>query len=143
MYGRVALFRAVLLAGVGLAITGCGSSGPTRYPVEGTVTYNGQPLPDGHISLFAVDGQAAPDAGPISQGKFKIMSTPGKKRVEIKASRDKAGAPTAAAKAMGALTEREQYIQARYNDKSELTIEVKTEKNEAQWEVGDKDVKKT
>ena len=61
---------------------GCGPSpdGPVRYQVSGTVTYDGQPVPNGFIS-FAPDstaGNKGPGGGaPIDQGRFKTDANRG------------------------------------------------------------------
>jgi hypothetical protein len=114
-----------------LGLVGCGSSGPTKYPVEGMVYYDNKPIPSGNVTLMPTDGSgAAPDATEITDGKFKLLSTPGKRRVEIRANRDKAG-NAEAVKAMGVAVEREQYIPAKYNEKSETIIDVTADgKNE-------------
>ena len=51
-------FRCSLLIAVALGITvvivGCGKSGPEKYNISGTVTYQGKPVPAGQI-LFQPD----------------------------------------------------------------------------------------
>lgn len=108
----------VVLGGV----AGCSNEPPT-YPVKGTVTWQGQPLPDGHV-VFKPDGQnIRPDADKITNGEFAFRATQGAKRVEIWANREKPGQEKN--KVMG-LREKEQYIPKRYNSETTLKIEVKT-----------------
>src|SRR4051812_2431501 len=77
---------------LGLALlAGCGQSGPVKYPVAGTVKFESGPLPQGHITLMPIEGGGAPDARPITNGKYSFLASPGKKRVEITATREKAG----------------------------------------------------
>jgi len=71
-----------------LALSGCGPSGSEKYTVTGTVTFDGQPVPDGHIIFAPTEAGLPPDAGKISRGKFELTATAGKKRVEIHASRE-------------------------------------------------------
>ena len=57
---RIAGMAATLLALC--VLVGCGDSGgPTRYSVEGTVTFDGKPVPSGEIAL-------EPDAGKGNKG---------------------------------------------------------------------------
>lgn len=119
-----AMIRFLALTAACLTLAGCGSSGPTKYPVEGMVYYDNKPIPSGNLTLMPIDEAVAPDAVEITNGKFTLMSTPGKRRVEIRANRDKPG-NAANVKAMGVPVEREQYLPAKYNDKSELTVEIK------------------
>ncbi len=63
----------VLLIPVG----GCGgSSGPQRYDLSGSVTYNGKPVPAGHLT-FAPDkanGNSGPGASAnIEKGRYQTM----------------------------------------------------------------------
>ena len=71
--------RSAAIAAVAIAATapGCGgASGPARYPLSGTVTYDGEPVPVGFIH-FVPDverGNSGPAAGAaIERGRF---STP-------------------------------------------------------------------
>jgi hypothetical protein len=73
-------------AGVALAAAGCG--GVERVPLNGDVTLDGQPLPDGSIVFLPAGGQGGPKAvGRIVQGKYSIPAdegpSPGALRVEI------------------------------------------------------------
>jgi len=66
-----------------LIFTGCGGQsddGPTRYQLEGTVTYDGKPVPKGEIS-FRPDSEAG-NKGPggfanIEEGKFHVDADKG------------------------------------------------------------------
>ncbi|PQO44044.1 hypothetical protein [Blastopirellula marina] len=81
-------FAATLLAVVAVVSCGCGKAddGRERFPVSGTVTYKGQPLPQGKLILMPADGET--NGGPtqvvmIEQGAFDGVATPGRKRVEF------------------------------------------------------------
>ncbi len=89
-------------------LTGCGGQ-PAKHPVSGTVTWNGQPLPAGHIVFEPLDAPLAPDAGPIRNGTFSLPASLGQKRVAIHADREIASSDPV----MGA-TPREAYIPQRY-----------------------------
>ncbi len=113
--GRLGLL-AVLSASV-LAI-GCGDG---RQPVQGTVTFDGQPVPDGTISFVPIDPALGPDAGRIENGRFHLVAKPGPKRVEIRASRP---VQSPDPRDPDAANLREDYIPRRYNAETELTAEV-------------------
>jgi hypothetical protein len=107
---------------VGLAVViGCGPSG--RYPVSGTVTLDGSPVPEGDIIFTDPEKKIGPDGGKIKGSKFDLLVKPGKKRVEIWATRMQKLPPGRT----GALGETEMpmdYIPRQYNLESELTAEV-------------------
>lgn len=72
-------------------LAGCGTSsdGLTRFPVSGSVTFQGKPVEQGKLILLPMTTEAG--AGPtqvipIQQGQFDGVSTPGHKRVEFYAS---------------------------------------------------------
>jgi hypothetical protein len=100
-------------------LAGCGPSGPKTFEVSGTVTWEGNPVPEGDIVFLPVDGKVSPDAGKIHDGRFQFRAKAGKKRVEIHASRDN-GVVDPVMKTTG----REPYIPQEYNAKSILEVEV-------------------
>jgi len=112
---------AVALLGV-FALLGC-DSGPRMYPVSGTVTLDGQPVPEGDIAFLDPDNQIGPDAGKIKDGKFAFKTKAGKKMVEIRAARMQKPPPGADGPG-GAEPAFIEYLPERYNEKTELTAEV-------------------
>jgi hypothetical protein len=127
-------FLAVVVLAVVFA--GCGPSGPKRYKVTGAVTWNGKPLPKGHIVFEPTDRSITPDAGDILDGKFETMVQAGSKTVQIRASREVPGAKFDPA--MGAVP-REQYIPPRYNDETTLQADIKPEgPNHFEYPLSDK-----
>ena len=103
-------------------VAGCGPSGPQRYPVSGTVTFDGQPVADGFITFTPEGDDLAPDADKITDGKFEFEAQAGRKRVEILANRQPTGGQIDPV--MNAVP-LEQYIPPQYNSESTLSIEVK------------------
>lgn len=104
-------------------LTGCGAKGPATCPVSGTITFDGQPVRVGQIIFRPVDDQSASSAGQIREGKFSFASLPGKKRVEILATREIPGRFDESNP--GEKTPlQEMYIPAKYNRQTELTAEV-------------------
>jgi len=67
-----AIARIALVAGL-IAISGCGSDGLGRVPVEGTVTVDGAPMPSGSIVFVPADGTKGPKAAAIVEnGQFSL-----------------------------------------------------------------------
>jgi len=75
-----------------VAVVGCGDSGglPRRYPVSGTVTYNGKPLERGNINFAPDDAKGRAAGGTISNGRYSLTTQdpddgalPGKYRVSV------------------------------------------------------------
>jgi hypothetical protein len=112
---RAAAGLVLLLA---LVSAGCGVR---TYPVKGTVTFNGQPIPEGTINFLAEDGRIAPDSGRIFNGEYLVQVKAGRKKVEVYAHREVPGQQNI--QVMG-LRARESYIPLKYNVRSELRCEV-------------------
>jgi hypothetical protein len=100
------------------AWAGCGKS--EFIEVTGTVTYGGKPITDdGEIRFIPHDKSIASVAGKLNGGEFELRSKPGKMKVYIQAVRW-----TGRWDPVEKCEITELYIPARYNDKSELEIEV-------------------
>ena len=109
-----------------LLAVGCESSSD-RAALEGIVTLDGEPLPDGQIVFLPQADATGPSAGStIENGNYSVPADmglfAGNFRVEITAER-KTGR-----KIVGFLGEEvdqvENYLPARYNDQSELVAQV-------------------
>jgi hypothetical protein len=99
---RSALIRrgfAVLAASGAVVIASCGTSSDygvgQRYPVSGTVTYNGQPLEKGMISFVPDTPKSAGATGAIEKGAYALSTVgdrdgarPGKYKVTITSKED-------------------------------------------------------
>ena len=69
------LKRNLLLLTVVAFATGCGNSGPATAPVSGTVTYNGKPVPNAHVSFVPSDAsRRAAEGLTDTSGRF-ILGT--------------------------------------------------------------------
>jgi hypothetical protein len=80
---RVAGAGLLVLALVLLGGQGCGSSTAT---ISGEVTYDGQPVGDGSITLTPADGKGPVVGGEIREGKYAMTKiTPGPKVARIEA----------------------------------------------------------
>jgi hypothetical protein len=113
------------LAILALTIVGCGSGeeGPAKYKVSGTVTFKGENVKDGLIMFTPVEGGKGPEAGPIKDGKYSLRAKGGKQKVSITASRD--SGKTESDFKGGTVPVLESYIPEKYNEKTELVVEVK------------------
>lgn len=118
------------IVAMGLAvIAGCGSSsdGYARFPVEGKVLLDGQPLISGTIGFIA-RGEGASASAEIADGSFRLGATdglsPGGYRVEI-FSLQPTGRKVPNADESGTLVdETTNVIPERYNVRSELSAEI-------------------
>ena len=118
----------------GLLLAGC-SHQPRLYEVTGSVTFDGQPIPEGDLLFVTPDGTRGPDPAKITGGKYELKTTAGKKRVEISASKIRPGG----ARGAGGEPVAEEYVPARYNIQSELTADVQAKaKNTFDFELGSK-----
>ena len=123
-------FRCLLVAGAVLALAGCSSSSG-RSRVEGTVRYGGEPVDQGGIAFVREGGGSDPEnraTGAIQEGRYNLekVPAPGAYRVQIywhKKTGRKIGPPDQAT------DERKQAIPPKYNEKTELKVEVKPGRN--------------
>jgi len=78
-----------LVLGLGLLVSitalGCSSRGARSCHASGTVSIDGKPVAVGQISFdITVEGDVS-SSGPISQGRYDLWVSPGKKKVRISA----------------------------------------------------------
>ncbi len=123
-------FAAMRVTGAALLLalaSGCGSEtgGPQRYIASGSVTLDGKPLTTGYILFEPEDRSIASDAGPIKDGKYSFESQPGKKKVQISATRPTGRTQEELNPGSGNEPVYEQYLPAKYSsDATELRAEV-------------------
>ena len=133
---RRTLHNSVLLLLFGAA-TGCGGDGLNRASVEGMVTVDGTPIPEGNMAMIPMAGTTGPSAGAtITDGKYFISSdkgpVPGTYRVEIKAIRKTGRQIVDSHKPPpdNLVDETEQYIPPEYNVESTLSVQLQAGKNQ-------------
>jgi len=124
-----------LLAVVTLALLiGCGGPDSDRASVSGKVTFDGEPVETGQIA-FEPQGQGRFGIAQIVDGAYQMPAqqgpTPGKYTVRITADRpsSKAAQPAPEVSGRPTGTSYEQYIPAKFNERSELTVEISAEPN--------------
>lgn len=113
-------------------LAGCGSGpkGPALFAVKGAVTFDGTPVETGRIEFRKTDGDGRAYSGEIKNGTYNLQCEAGKMSVSITASRIIPGKfdtsnPDDEPQPVG-----EMYIPKKYNDKTELTAEVKPAAND-------------
>jgi hypothetical protein len=116
---------AALLAGCGQR----GYSGPGRFPLAGTVTYDGQPIDIGSISFLPLNessGQRV-SGGYIFDGKYEVPegqgANAGKYRVEIRWQK-LTGKKIRDRSSEDLIEQRAEGLPAKFHKDSELTAEV-------------------
>ncbi len=122
----------VVLAVVTLPLIGCGKSiDPRRVEVHGTVTLDGEPVPDGSISFYPAAGNKGVAAGgDLSKGSYRIPRDKGpmagKNRVEIRSPYSTGREITIGRQKIKEHLDR---IPAEYNRNSELEVDVQAGEN--------------
>jgi hypothetical protein len=122
----------LLLATV--ATLGCSGSGDeiVKSEITGTITYNNEPVEFGEIHFLPADGTVGPQAnGGIRDGKYAVQANGGvpvgNQKVAIFAYFD---LPKPDFLPPLAPTPREQYIPAKYNKQTELTVTIEADRDE-------------
>lgn len=110
--------RCVLAWACFAGLVGCQREVETE--VSGLVKIDGAPLTEGEIIFEAENQDATPEAAEITQGKYVVKLTPGKKLVRINASR-----PTKIPDPVMGTAARESMIEPEFNLESTLKVEVK------------------
>lgn len=127
----------VLLGAIAiLQLSGCGPSGPKKYGVHGTVTFEKQPVKNGIIQFMPEGGSASTGGAAIVDGKYEILAEKGllagAYKVSISAptgsSDDKGGAP-------GISVPPKETLPEKYNAKTELRVEVPKDNNEFNFDL--------
>lgn len=129
-----------------LPLAGCReSTGLQKVIVSGSVKYDGQPISNGEIRFFPIEGTQGPVSGsPIVNGtyeaKYRDGVPVGKHRVEIMAYRSQKGSVPEEIAREGGPTE--QYLPARFNTDSELTRSVEASTKSLDFDLSSKKKKK-
>ncbi len=152
LFVRKAVFCTALLAVAGLSLPGCGGAQATidRQPVSGKITLDGTPLDQGAIRFepFADTKPRTTAGSPIQNGNYDIPKAgglpPGKYMVSITSSEAGPPLPTDPAEAMnaaGKMQPKPERIPARYNQNTELVVEIKSGSNQHDFPLTSKKTK--
>jgi hypothetical protein len=103
--------------------------------VSGTVTVDGAPAESGAMAFFPVSGKGSPSGAPIKEGRYSARVLPGQAKVEVRVPK-----VVGTQKAYGTSDSpvqqvRTESLPARYNDATELRIEVQPGQNEHNFEL--------
>jgi hypothetical protein len=126
-YHHTSVRQRTSLAIILLAALGCGqTSDLDKVVVRGTVTLDGQPIPNGELRFIPTNGTKGPiSGGPIKDGAYVAQGRGGvpvgEHRVEIKAYRP-AGKPGQSISPEGGPAE--QYLDRRFNEQTTLTAKI-------------------
>lgn len=127
--------RAILLTSMAAAL-GCGSGTPAnRGSVHGMVTVDGQPAKAGAISFSPKDGMSPTAGGEIVEGRYKVDVPLGLSAVAVrvpKVTGQKKLYDTPDSPVQPIMTES---LPAKYNDETELTLDVKVGDNEQNYDL--------
>jgi len=118
-----------LMAIVVAALVAAGCEEPTKAVVTGTVTVDGAPAKSGSIAFFPVDGKSSTTGAEIIDGQYTAQVPFGASKVEIRVSKavgQKKLYDTPDSPIKPILAEA---LPSRYNDESELTLDVKPGEN--------------
>ena len=126
------------LAAASFALGGC-SQGPAVGTVTGEVTLDGQPVKKGHLEFTPVDGQGQTGGIMITDGKFSGPIPVAKMRVKIHSPKP-SGKKYKAYDTPESPWEEEvmEGLPAKYNDKSDITLDVKRGRQEVKYELKSK-----
>lgn len=115
-----------------LFIAGCA---PAAVTLSGKVTVNGQPLEKGIIDFAPLDKAPISPSAEIVNGQYQLKLAPGKKQVSISAPvvTDRRPEHNGPGALMVEITA--ESIPAKYNAKTELTIEVTAATTNKDWEL--------
>jgi len=123
-------FLAALLLG--------GCSNDNTAEVTGTVLVDGKPAPRGSVSFIPADGKSPTAGAEIKDGKYSAKVPLGNSKVQIRVPKvvgQKKLYPTPDSPVQDLL---EEVLPKKYNDETELTLDVKSGKNEKDWDLKSK-----
>jgi hypothetical protein len=123
------MVRGLPAAGVLFLALGCAA----ESEVSGTVKVGGADLDSGAILFVPVDGKTGTAGGEIKQGRYSVKVPVGQMKVSISAPKvvgQKKVYNTPNSPVMPVTAEA---LPARYNEKTELTLDVKPGRNTKDW----------
>jgi hypothetical protein len=133
-------FFKTLLLGLAAAalLAGCG---PATATVSGEVTLDGQPLDKGLIVFAPAEGSGDPVRADVVNGRYEVRTTPGKKHVQISATKVVGSVPAHKGPDAPLLERTEERVHERFNSKTELTYDAQAGGNTKNWAVTSKNAK--
>lgn len=121
-----------VLAGVLFLPSGCSPAGPRKMTIRGTVTFDGQPLPEGQVVFIPNDPALGAAGGAIVNGVFTLSTYKGPHRVEVNSQKTKAQPVPAGGLPESGLTFVD-IIPSRYNEKTTLSFDVQSSQDRPEF----------
>jgi hypothetical protein len=121
---------AVALLLVVAAVAGCSS---TEGQVSGVVTVDGEEVKSGAITFVPVDGKGTTTGGKIENGRYSVRVPVGRMKVSISEPRESHKKKVYATPNSPEMPVYKEWLPDRYNEKTELTLEVKAGTNRKDW----------
>lgn len=131
-----AAVSAVLLAAL-LILSGC-ADGPPMGEVSGNVTIDGKPVDKGAIKFEPEDGKTPTAGGEISEGFYLVRVPVGPMKVSISAPKVVGKKPIYNTPNSPEMPITVEALPARYNEKTELRLDVKPGKIEKHYDLQSK-----
>jgi hypothetical protein len=122
---RMSFVLSFIFAGCSALWLGCGPKVDPEYPVSGTVTLDGSPMPQGQVT-FRDDVKAVFSTFTVTNGQFNDKSEAGNFKVEINSFRDETAQPGAGGYVPPGGTTKINIVLPEYNATSKITAEVKS-----------------
>jgi hypothetical protein len=134
MRARIAGAAFGLVAGLTLVV-GCGGDGMAE--VSGTVTVDGKAV-DGAITFLPADGKSQTAGGAIQGGRYTARVPLGTAKVEIRVPKEVGRKKLYNTPDSPEQPILQEVLPERYNNKTELTYDVKAGRQEKNWELPSK-----
>ena len=116
-----------------LVMPGC--SDPTKGVVSGSILVDGEPAETGSIAFFPVDGKSTTAGAEIMEGKYTATVPVGRAKVEIRVSEVVGETKLYNTPDSPVQPITQEVLPPKYNDESELLLDVKPGKNEQNYEL--------
>jgi hypothetical protein len=137
LFSARTISRSVLLL-VFAHLTGC-SQGPAVGTVTGEVTFDGQPVKDGHVLFTPLDGNGQTGGGTIREGKLVAEKVPaGKMKVELHGNKVVGKRKAYDTPESPWEDDVAELLPPKYNFKSDMTLEVKRGPQDVKYDLKSK-----
>ncbi len=117
-----------------LCITGCGPESNTAY-ISGTVSIDGKPTDKGSISFIPVNGQGPTAGAEIKDGKFNSQAALGECKVEVRVPKVVGKKKLYDTPDSPIQDVMEEVLPSKFNEASELRIDIKKGTNTKDWDL--------
>ena len=116
-----------------LAVPGCQRD--TTAELSGTIMVDGKPLEKGSIGFAPADGNGQTAGGEVMAGKYSVKVPIGLMKVEIRYPKVVGKKKDYDAPGGKFYDLFDESLPAKYNDETQLTLEIKSGKNQKDWDL--------